>query len=185
MITTAADLAQLKEWFKVEDDKRDGILLHLLEAAFLWCANETGLLFAPLEIQDVYSGNGKQELIPIEQPLVSVKTLKINGEEVDPSTGYTVDGYLLLPARDPYKIVLRGCFFTRGHYNVELDFTAGKRPPETLCIVARELAANKYKRPEIQLLSSVSLGQQTISYSASDLTDTMKETLNLAHQRRV
>lgn len=180
MRSTAADIQQLRDWFRLTDATRDPILARLIESAFLFCEGETGLLFEPKSFSEVYSGDGTAELIPAQQPLVSVSSLTIDGEAVTASTGYDVDGYLLLPASNPYKVVLRGSVFTAGDYNVELVFTAGAAPSEAVRLVALELAANKYKRPDIHLQASQQLAQQTVSFTHSDLNDSMKATLSHA-----
>ena len=124
---------------------------------------------------EIYNGTGADILVPDHGPVNSITSLKINGKDIPASTGYGVPGY----TNNRRYFALRGYKFERGRLNVEVTFNAGFATlPADIQQAATFVAAGMYKRRDRFGVSSKTIGQESISYSASDLSSDSKKILD-------
>lgn len=172
-------LANVKGWLGITDTNtaRDALLTRLITAAsqFIETWLNRTVSGGVLTYNAVRDGGGGVTFVPANTPLVSITSLRIDGETIPASTGVNVPGYVF----NTHKVSLRGGYkFTRGVANVELDYTAGYTAVpgevEQVCI---EVVGARFKARDRIGISSKGLAGETISFIQNDLTRDMKATL--------
>lgn len=136
-MTDLITLAQAKNWLNLgtEPTTDDTLIQAIVDGAsqqFLSLTTRAGILQATYT--DLLDGNGRNKLALLNTPIISVASLTINGAAIQPSTGYTVPGYVI----EKNQLVLVGggaCFpwspigfpgiFLSGTANVAVTYDAG------------------------------------------------------------
>jgi hypothetical protein len=121
-----------------------------------------------------YNGTGSDTLVPNCRPITGVTSVRINNVDIQPSVNYG-NGFFF----DKRGIYLYGHKFDRALKNVELVYSAGFAAiPLDIKQACVDLVAEKYQRRTRMGISSKSMGQESITYSANDLAPHAKLALN-------
>lgn len=120
-------------------------------------------------------GHDGKSITPPKYPITAIASLTIDDRAIPACVNGSDSGYVF----DKHSIYLRGYRFTEGFLNVRIELTAGyAQLPADVKQACVELVAEKYKRKDRLGISSKTIGQESITYSQSDLTPNAKLVLN-------
>jgi uncharacterized phiE125 gp8 family phage protein len=161
-----ATIADLKAMLDIQHSDADALLTRLVASAEEWFEGQCARAIESATYTDVIDGAGQKALVPSEYPVVSVTSLKVDGEVVPQSTAYGVDGWFI----SGDVIRFRGTTYriTEGVGNVELVFVAGYAtiPPDVTQAVL-EMAALMYReRDRVGQQSHNNASGSTVFYYA-------------------
>lgn len=123
-----------------------------------------------------YNGTGTQTLVPDQFPITAVSSVRIDGVSIPASSDWPrAAGYTF----NKYGVMVRGYKFTKDVLNVDISYSAGyTETPEDVKQAVIEMVSMKFKRKDRIGVSSKTIGQETISYSSSDVSADIKAVLN-------
>ena len=137
-----ATISDLKSLLSVTHTDDDTLFTRIVASASSYFEKQIGRTLSVSSVTEVQDGTGGRVIVPSQYPLVSVTSLKIDGETISASTGYGVDGYYL----DGDVIRLRGSFACVGEGNIELAYSAGYSTiPSDVVQAVLELSAIMYR----------------------------------------
>jgi hypothetical protein len=120
-------LDKVKRYLEVEGPQATSIepfLEELIARESDWFRTQTGRsVLKAADVPEIRDGTGSSRIIPLEYPVLSVASVKVDGVTVPPSVGGAAGWIHSGPA-----IVLVSYWFTRGTANVELVYRAGYDP---------------------------------------------------------
>lgn len=152
---------------KTEAQVPDTVLSPLCEgvdAFVLSFLNRDSLTVATYD--EVYHGTGSQTIVPDNRPVVSVTLLEVNGVAVAPAVGMG-PGLVW----DSFSVHFRDGLLPRGLNNVRIVYEAGfASVPADIKEAAVSIVAEKWARSSRVGVASKTIGQESISYRADDLT---------------
>lgn len=115
---------------------------------------------------ETYHGTGSSTIVPHQRPLRSVSSVVVGGTPQAPATGQGA-GFVY----DDLAIYLRHGVFCRGVKNVQLTYEAGfETVPADIVRAAIDIVSEKYMKRTRVGVASKSIGQESISYRADDVT---------------
>lgn len=160
---------------KTEAQVPDSVLTPLCEgvdAFVLSFLNRDSLTIATYD--EVYHGTGSQTIVPDNRPVTSVTLLEVNGAAVAPAVGMG-PGLVW----DHFAVHYRDGLFPRGLNNVRIVYEAGFATlPADIKDAAVSIVAEKYARSTRVGVASKTIGQESISYRADDMTPQARRALN-------
>lgn len=146
----------------------DLILGSLITAISAYVPNAIGRQILADNYSEIYDGNGKQELLLRQRPIIQIssiawpgQSITTAGDELAGAAGFWTDG------RAAY---LSGYCFPRGA-RVRIIYSAGYlSPPADLSLAVAELVAEAYgRRSHVGETSRSQGGQTTISFDPRDM----------------
>ena len=153
------------------------LLQRLVTSASSFIQTHLNRDFAATEYSETRNGTGGVTMMFGDYPVTAVSSLKIHGQvipEILDAGDMTEYGYLF----DDTTLYLRGYSFVRGIQNVSITYTAGYAAiPTDIGQVTIDLVARKFKERSRIGLVSENIGQQTMLYAKTDLTDEFKSLL--------
>ena len=172
-----AALDDLKAMLSIQQSDDDALLTRLLAAASAYFERQVGRSLAANDYTITMDGTGWQ-LVPPQYPVISVKSININGNDVTESTDYTMDGWYIQDG----VIRLRGstAFYVNpqftpygfrpwdGNGNVLLEYRAGYETiPDDVQQAVLEMAALMYReRDRVGQQSHNNAAGSTVFYYA-------------------
>jgi uncharacterized phiE125 gp8 family phage protein len=174
-----ATLADVKAWLDINNTTNDALLTRLIDAASAFIES---FLNRKIEL-DVYtelrSGNGKPYLTLRNYPIVSVSSIKINGDEAEiiqaddfSSKGIKFDGR---------QLIGQNIIFSCGNSNILINYIAGfSEVPFDVQQACIEMVSHRFKnmRGDRLGVSGKSLAGESISFSQKDMTSSTREYLS-------
>ncbi|MBI5118824.1 phage gp6-like head-tail connector protein [Candidatus Poribacteria bacterium] len=135
-------LADVKEYLDIGADeiKFDSLLGRLIAASSRQIEGHCGRTLEIKSYGETYDGNASDILFLDNTPIISVASLEIDGEAVQPEDFKVYDDYVRLPSR----------LFTPGELNVAVTYSAGLfdagagAPPADLVDACIQLVAFKF-----------------------------------------
>jgi len=172
----------VKEYLGIADatDADDILFNRLIRAASDFIRTYIGRDITDEDYNERLNGNGSDRMVMRNYPIISVRTLAIDGVSIPAAKNFRESGYLF----DADTIYLVGYRFTRGVQNVVISYSAGyEEVPfgiEQACI---DLVSLKYRERERVGVQSKTLATEQVTYKIWDLTESAKNMLN-GYQRR-
>jgi hypothetical protein len=93
----------------------------------------------PQQYTEVYDGTGRDEIWPCNTPIVSIEAIRINGRDIQSSSGFGVAGFQISGSGNSIVLVTgsygaaffgrAGMLFYRGRNNIEITYTSGFSNP--------------------------------------------------------
>ena len=172
-------LLDVKRYLSIKDGNtdQDAILGDLIEGASAAVNNYLNRDIMLSDRADSMDGNGKDAMFMRHWPVVSVTSVKVNGQSIPAAP----DGYSTTPGfrvEDP-MLILQGYRFTRGRRNVEVVYSAGYETiPDELKAIVTETVALRYKERDWTGYSSKSLAGETVAFTLADFSRNAKGVLN-------
>jgi len=116
-------LANVKEYLDIEadDNAYDSLIQRLITASSSQVETYCNRVFETQDYSESYDGNASDILFMNNTPIVSVTSLSIEGEGLDPDEFKVYDDYVRLVSR----------LFTPGQLNVSVQYSAGYYDPQT------------------------------------------------------
>ncbi len=159
------NLENLKQHLDIESDDTefDSLLQRLITAASEQIEAYCGRTFDVRDYSETYDGGASDILFLRNTPIVSVASLSIDDEIIEPAEYKVYDDYLRLVSR----------LFTPGLRNVSVDYSAGcfdpqtESPPVDLEDACIQLAAFKYNLRGAEGLERKRVNQVTDSFSGA------------------
>jgi hypothetical protein len=171
-------LAAVQQYLSIKPGgDADPLLSNMIDrvsAAVLNYLNRGDIMASPRT--ETRNGTSSARMVCANLPVQSVQSVRINGAEVLPSTGYSVPGWSF----DAEGVILRGGLtFTRGTANVELSYVAGyDEVPADIALAVLEAVGLAFKRREHVDVSSKSLAGETITYITADMPPSARKVLD-------
>lgn len=167
MVTRLTTLENVKAYGGIQDSANDESLDRLIDVASeyvaTWCSRE----FSAITHSEVYDGTGNAKLVLRYYPVLSVQSLRIDGQTIPPRPAFNSNGYVV----DDLKISLVGYRFTSGAQNIEVEYTAGfATVPPDLEQAAIELVLQRYRDANRVGLNSQSLGGENATFDVNSLS---------------
>lgn len=181
-----ASLEDLKRYLQINGGEQDGLLLSLLEAVSAQFAAHTGRNLTARDYspdpaspaydpdQAVLHGSGHPDLLLPQYPVVSLASLRVDGQALSPVPlgGQAGAGYLL--DRAAGVLSLAAGVFPRGRANVLVAYRAGfTAVPPDLAQAAIEQAAARFQESAAGQgrlgVSARTLADGSLSYAAGPL----------------
>ena len=116
-------LADVKEYLDIEadDNAYDSLIQRLITASSSQVETYCNRVFETQDYSESYDGNASDILFMNNTPIVSVTSLSIEGEGLDPDEFKVYDDYVRLVSG----------LFTPGQLNVSVQYSAGYYDPQT------------------------------------------------------
>lgn len=144
----------------VGDTDDDALLTSMIGAARARLLSETGRNFSAT-FTETFDGDGTDVLVLSRSPVVSVSSVKVNGDTIPQRTTVTGSGWVLSRS----EVSLAGSVFFRGEQNVEVTYVAGwdsAQVPEDVDFASVELVASWFRGKEhVGVMSTNIAGAQT------------------------
>jgi hypothetical protein len=157
------------------------LLQDLVTRASVFLASMLSRDLIPTDRTEVRNGAGQRAISTRQWPINSVASVTIDGDVIPRSTSVSVLGYTF----DDKFIYLRGYRFTCGIQNVVIAYNSGYADadgafavPPDIEQATLELINEKLGRRSRPGVSAKGFDGQTISFTASDLTPSIKAAIN-------
>lgn len=142
----------------VSDSDADEILGALIASSSAWFERETRRTFAKQTVNEVRGGNGTDTLYLRREPVVSVASVKMDGEVLPKQIAATDDGWRFADDR----IYQRGRLFRRGAV-IEVEYVAGyETVPADVAQAVTVYAALQFREKDRLGQAMIVAGGQTV-----------------------
>jgi uncharacterized phiE125 gp8 family phage protein len=168
-------LSAVKAWLKLTATTDDALLSGLVSSVSAWIQDYLNRTIASTSYSETYHGTGSDRIMLANYPVTAVASVTVNGQTVQPSTGYGVVGY----AFDAGSIAYIGGCFPEGFANVSVSYTAGYAAvPADLAQACVELVAFRYRERDRIGQTGTGMGPEHTSYSMADMPAAVKTVLD-------
>lgn len=188
MATGAGDLttiAAVEAWGGIPtgNSAADAVVQSLITSISAWVASYCSRNFVGTKsFTEIRNGNGQQEMMLGESPVVAITSLTIGSTVVAAQSAINQPGYFIVPDSDALgatQLALYGYEFCRGKRNIFITYTAGwSTIPLEIAQATIEMVVSAYRRgtrgPDLR---SQVIEQQTISFALTDIPATAKAIL--------
>ncbi len=164
----------VKKFLSIKGDVDDELLERIIKAASAFIENWLGREILAHNVIEYRDGNGKDEIIFGELPVLEVTRVSVFDRVIPASPDFQQFGYRFAD----WWLVLQGEFFHRGRRNVQIDYRAGYEVvPDDIEQAVIDLVSLRYKERDRFGVRSKTLAGETISYIVSDLSPSAKSVL--------
>lgn len=164
----------VKAFLSIKNDADDDLIERLIAAASAFIENWLGRKILAHDVIEYRDGNGKDEMMFAELPVISVSQVKVYDRVFQLAPDYHQSGYRFAD----WWLVLQGDCFHRGRRNVQINYRAGYEAiPADIEQAAIDLVSLRYKEKDRFGVRSKTLAGETISYIVSDLSPSAKSVL--------
>lgn len=174
-LTTVADVIGYINFAQTPSIDEQALIQRLVTAASDFIQTHLNRAFNSASYTEYRNGTGGVTLVFSDYPVTAVSSVTIDGQVVALSADRIAPGYVF---SDSVLYLVGGLKFTKGIQNVKVVYTAGYAEiPFDIAQVTIDLVGRKYKERKRIGLVSENIGQQTITYAKTDLTDEFKSLL--------
>jgi hypothetical protein len=167
--TDLTTVAAVRSYLGALGQAEENEVQRTITAASAFIANIIHQPLRPTTDPLVVNGNGSNRLALRYAPVISVTSVKINGQTVGAATPGGVDSGWLLD-RPANSLVLRGRVFDKGIGNVEVVYVSGYTTiPASVEQACLELVVTKYRERDRQGLASRSIGPESLSFAREEI----------------
>lgn len=183
-------IADVKQQLGLENDStKDAFLANLILRAQKLLEKYCGRKFDSATYTEFYDGDGTDELLLNQYPIVSVTSLHDDlGRTFDSLTLISTSDYVIYKERGKIKLTSSepsqsGRVFARGAQNVKVIYVAGYDPvPEDLQDAALQQIEHMFNRAKTGGFTSRSMGGISETYDPEPIPETVKRSLR--HYRK-
>lgn len=173
-----ANIQDVKDWLELKSATDDALLGRLLTASSRAIEKYLGRPVLQQTVTELYDGNGSCRMILpllVDQPLVSVTSLTIDGTAIPAAATIADPGYRAYGSR----IVLNGYAFCRGALNVEITYVAGwTAAPEDLAQACIDLVAYTYRNRSHIGVAAKTINTEVVSFIQKAIPDHVQRVLD-------
>ena len=147
---------------KPDTGAHDVVLADLLEAVERAIDGWLGRSMMATDYDETYDGMGGGKIIMRNWPVLSVESVTVNGQPLQPQDAYGRCGYR---AENWLLLAEGGARFSRGTRNVRVKYRAGfETPPADIAQAIHQIVATRFKERDWTGYASKSLAGEVISF---------------------
>lgn len=172
-----ATVAELRDYLSISGTASDGRLQSSIDAASSWFESQCGQRIMAARHEDEFDGDNGRYYRPMNQPLLQVLAVEVDGETVSGSTAWNVEGWVATNG----SVKFRGSTyrFNEGVQNCKVVYVAGHPvcPPDAKQAVIMMAALWFREASRVGHASDSALGVSTV-YMPNFVPQTVKDIIS-------
>ncbi len=171
-------LANAKQWLQIPagNTTNDPLISELISAASEYIQTRLNRTIALQSYSEARDGKNQDVMMFANYPVSAVSSVQVGPDVIPPSPDGIQPGYVF----DTTRLVLVGdqYLFCRGRMNCRFTYTAGyATTPKEIERVCEEMVGLRFKNKDRIGVSSKTLANEVITFTAADVTDSAEQVL--------